>query len=258
MEFRRRIILSASAISLGLALCGCEPVGQNQSDEEKEPHFVQGESRVDAMDYQGAIEAFQESLEVNPRSAPAHYQLAMLYDTREPDPAAAIYHYQQYLKLDPQAPNAIVVRQRITACKQQLAADVMAMPSAPATLKQIEQLTETNQMLQEQLKQWQAYANQLASQLAAAKANPPPDQNNFQPPQIAVPQIANPVPEKKVFSNPKPSLEIRPRTHVVEPGETLAAISRKFDIRLDALLAANPGVNPKKLRVGQVVNIPPR
>ena len=80
------------------------------------------------MDYQGAVEAFEESLEVNPHSAAAHFQLAMLYDEKESDPAAAIYHYQQYLKFDPNAENAEIVNQHIATCKQQLAADVMAMP----------------------------------------------------------------------------------------------------------------------------------
>ena len=51
---------------LGVALGGCAPSGRSQSSEEKEPHFVLGKSRVNAMDYQGAIEAFEQSLEANP------------------------------------------------------------------------------------------------------------------------------------------------------------------------------------------------
>ena len=54
------------------------------------------------MDYQGAIQAFEESLEANPHSAAAHFELGWLYDEKESDPAAAIYHYQQYLKLSPE------------------------------------------------------------------------------------------------------------------------------------------------------------
>src|SRR5580698_3768 len=94
-------------ISLAIAATGCAPTS-GSSDDEKEPHFVLGQSRVNEMDYQGAVEAFEDSLEVNPRSAQAHYQLAMLFDTKLPDPAAAIYHYEQYLKFDPNAPNAVI------------------------------------------------------------------------------------------------------------------------------------------------------
>ena len=125
-------------------------------DEEKEPHYVLGKSRVNAMDYAGAIEAFEESLEANPHSAQAHYQLAMLYENQESDPAAAIYHYQQYLKFDPKADNAEVIRQHIASCKQQLAADVLQLPSAPAAQQQLEKLTEENHRLHDQLAQWQA------------------------------------------------------------------------------------------------------
>src|SRR5581483_291685 len=116
------------AIAAAFALTGCAP-GQNSSDEEKEPHFVLGQSRVNAMDFSGAVEAFEQSLEVNPHSAQAHYQLAMLFDTKISDPAAAIYHYQQYLKFESNAPNAAIIRQRIDACKQQLAADVLSLPA---------------------------------------------------------------------------------------------------------------------------------
>src|SRR3984885_8130345 len=101
---------------VGVALSGCEP-GESQLDEKKEPHYVLGESRVNAMDYQGAIEAFEESLEANPHSASAHFELACLYDEKISDPAAAIYHYQQYLKYNPNAENAEIVTQRINSCK---------------------------------------------------------------------------------------------------------------------------------------------
>jgi LysM repeat protein len=39
--------------------------------------------------------------------------------------------------------------------------------------------------------------------------------------------------------------------------ETLAAIARKYNLNLNSLLAANPGLNPKKMRVGQTINLPP-
>ena len=41
------------------------------------------------MDYKGAIESFSKALEVNPRSAKAHFELGWLYEEKDPDPAAA-------------------------------------------------------------------------------------------------------------------------------------------------------------------------
>ena len=104
------ITLTAAAL---VAVNGCSPNAQGQLDDEKEPHFGLGKSRINQMDYHGAVEAFQEAIAVNPRSAPAHFQLACLFDTKESDPAAAIYHYQQYLKFEPNARNGEVIRQRI-------------------------------------------------------------------------------------------------------------------------------------------------
>src|SRR5487761_2727111 len=151
MVFLHRIVWSVFAAGAGLALGGCTPAGSSAADDEKEPHYVLGQSRVNAMDFQGAVEAFEESLAANPHSAAAHFQLAMLYDEKEANPAAAIYHYQQYLRFEPRAGNAEVVTQRIYTCKQQLAADVLPLPSAPAVQQQLQQLADTNRFLSLQL-----------------------------------------------------------------------------------------------------------
>ena len=269
MSFWFRIHFSALAVGLGLALGGCSPSDQSQLDEEKEPHFVLGNSRVNAMDYEGAIEAFQESLEVNPRSASAHFRLACLYDTKESDPAAAIFHYQEYLRLDPKADNADVIKGHIYSCKQQLAADVLQMPSAPAAQQQLEKLVEQNRQLQQQvdgltekLRQWNAfYANQKT-----APPNPSPAPSNSQTPTSGSPTpddissqpntAPQPAPTRSSHPTPSPPAKPKPHTHTVATGETLAAIARKSGVSLNSLLAANPGVDPKKLHVGQTVNLP--
>jgi LysM repeat protein len=242
MKFWHRAFLCAGFAVAALASGGCEPSGQSAADDEKEPHFVLGQNLVNAMDYPGAIDAFEESLEANPHSAPAHFQLAWLYSERETNPAAAIYHYQQYLRFDPKAGNAEVVAQQIDTCKQQLAADVMPLPSSPAMQQQLQQLIDKNRQLQDEV-------DQLRAQVMA-KTNRPFAQNNFSQ-QVASP-ILQPVISGK--QNPPPA---RQRTHTVAAHETLAAIARKYGVNLEALLAANPNLNPKKLRVGQVINLPP-
>src|SRR5436305_6652608 len=85
-------------IASTLLLAGCAPSSQTRGDEEKEPHFMAGKSRVSTLDFPGAVESFEKALEVNPRSAAAHFELACLFEEREGDPATAIYHYQRYLK----------------------------------------------------------------------------------------------------------------------------------------------------------------
>jgi LysM repeat protein len=252
------------AAALFAAASGCSPMDQGPMDEEKEPHFVLGKSRVNAMNYSGAIEAFEESLEANPHSAQAHYQLAMLYENQESDPAAAIYHYQEFLKYDPKAENAEIIGQHISSCKQQLAADVLQLPSAPAAQQQLEKLTEENRRLHDQLSQWQAAYAMLQ---AAVKTNPPIAQN---PNGVATPaQVTSRTTDDMAAATtsavtktptiphkPLPSKIYRPRTHSVVSGETLAGIARKQGVTLAAMEAANPGVNPKKLKAGQVLNLP--
>lgn len=47
------------------------------------------------------------------------------------------------------------------------------------------------------------------------------------------------------------------RTHKVQPGDTLAAIARKYGVSLAALEAINPEVRPTRLQVGAVLSLPP-
>ncbi len=257
MAFSGKLNLMALAAVL-ITVNGCLPSDSSPLDEEKEPHFVLGKSKVNAMDYTGAVEAFGESLEANPRSAAAHFQLACLFDQKESDPAAAIYHYQEFLRLDPKADNAEVIQQRIYSCKQQLAADVLPLPSAPAAQKQLEDLAEKNRQLQDENEKWRAY---YAAQLAAQKNPSPPLQNNSAPAGSLTPDDvstapANPTPNTP--TTPAHPTAAKPRTHAIAAGETLAAIARKSGVSLAALEAANPGVTPKKLRVGQTLNLPPQ
>jgi tetratricopeptide (TPR) repeat protein len=263
MRFWLRFVFCALAVLLGVALGGCAP-GQGQADEEKEPHFVLGQSLVNAMDYPGAIKAFEESLEADPQSAAAHFELGWLYEEKVPDPAAAIYHYERYLKFNPNAGNAALIQQHIDACKQQLAADVLGLPSTSAAQQQLEKLADQNRELQQQVdrlqdtvRQWNAYyASQLAERsnsplqnnsIAQQTAGSAPDDISAQP--TATPEVTQTKP-----ALPKTG---RPRTHTVAAGETAVGIARKFGVKLTALEAANPDMNPGRIRVGQVLNLPP-
>lgn len=42
----------------------------------------------------------------------------------------------------------------------------------------------------------------------------------------------------------------------IRPGDTFYALARRFGVSLEAILAANPGVDPRNLQVGQLVCIP--
>ncbi|HUA64903.1 MAG TPA: tetratricopeptide repeat protein [Alphaproteobacteria bacterium] len=266
MSFRIRFLF---VCLLAATLSGCTPADQS---DEKEPHYALGISRVNAMDYPGAVEAFEESLEVNPHSAAAHYQLGMLYENQESDPAAAIYHYEQYLKFDPSAENADIIRQHIGSCKQQLAAAVNSLPSSSQAQDQLEKLIEQNRQLQQQvqnlqesLKQWNVwYATQTA---AKSNSSLPQDITLSQSDPGSSTQPTEPVepgqPVQPTVTRPKPVTPVHPEipparghAYVVERGETAMAICRKFGVHLAELKAANPAVNLSRIRPGEVLNIP--
>src|SRR6058998_2406432 len=105
---------------LWVAWAGCSRIAEGQTNDQKNPHFQAGKEKLSALDYRGAIECFERAVEDNPRSALAHYELGVLFDTRENDYAAALYHYNKALKLRPGGYPADNILQRIPGCKQEL------------------------------------------------------------------------------------------------------------------------------------------
>lgn len=47
-------------------------------------------------------------------------------------------------------------------------------------------------------------------------------------------------------------------TYTIGSGDTFAKIARKFNVKMDAIEAENPGLDPTKLKVGQKIRIPRR
>jgi LysM repeat protein len=227
---------------------GCLPAPHGRMDEEKDPHFISGKNRVSAMDYAGAIDSFQKALEANPQSSSAHFELGWLYDQKETDPAAAIYHYGRYLALRGEAENAEMVKTRIMACKQELARTVSLGPITQNWQKEFDQLAEENKRLREELERWRGYAAQLQAQtshVAQVNLSAPPQPGNTR----QAPPVGNPGTSARTTTSG--------RSHTVRAGETMTIISRKYGVRTDSLQSANPRVDPRRLKVGQVLSIPP-
>lgn len=66
-----------------------------------------------AQRYDEAIEAYQQSLELDPKNADAHYNLGLLYERVKSQSERAAWHYRRYLELKPQAEDRDDVQQRI-------------------------------------------------------------------------------------------------------------------------------------------------
>ena len=252
-----RLIRLALVAWVAAALCGCIPAGSSQSVEEKEPHFQRGRERVNSMDYRGAIESFEKALEVNPHSGAAHFELGWLYANKQPEPATAIYHYEQYLRLRPRAENSDTIRQHILGLKQDLAKVVLPLPSTPGVQRQMEQLMEENRRLTEEVEKWRAhYAGQDVTAPTGAMAVVPRSTA------LSGGVVSNPAPAPRLTQNPRAvsggsSPAVQPaKLHRVQSGETPSSIAKKYNVKLDALLAANPGLEPRRMKVGQELKLP--
>jgi LysM repeat protein len=252
MTIWARVFPSALAILLCVSLNGCLPSGQSQMDDENEAHFLAGKSCNSSMDYAGAVEEFDKALEVNPRSAAAHFELACLYAQKQPDPAAAIYHFERYLKLRPEASNAGIVNQWITNCMQDLAKTTLHLPGSPELQVQVRALVAENKRLQDENDRLKAYiAGRFQTQTNSSIQVQSPVQPTESPSPGAASDSSQPKPG---FGSRQPT--VAARTHTVQPGESPYGIARKYGIKLDALMAANPGLVPTRLQVGQKLNIP--
>ena len=67
------------------------------------------------MLYKKAEEAYVKALEIDPRDAGVHYNLAILYDDNFKDKKKAKYHYERFLELAPEDPDAPKVREWLSS-----------------------------------------------------------------------------------------------------------------------------------------------
>lgn len=245
----------AGLLLVGLSWCGCFPAADSQLDEQKNPYYLAGKERVASRDYKGAIEAFEKALEVNPRSALAHFELGVLFEQRENDYPAAIHHYNKVLQLRPSGDYpAEHAKLRIPACKQELVKTDTLTTINPAALQELERLRDENQQLRKQIEYLQV---QLQSRPAAPPAQGPPGQATAPPLRPPPPSLrAGPT---NLTRSPAPGGTAPVstfRTHRVKANETPISIARQYGVRLESLRAANPGLDARRLQIGQTLKVP--
>lgn len=256
-----------AALFLVLAAAGCVRTAEGPREEQKNPFFLAGKEKLQSMDYTGAAESFERALQDDPRSVLTHFELGVLYDQHLADYAAALYHYNKALKLRPAGYPADTIRYRIPACRQELVkADSLAVLN-PSALREMEKLRDENQELRRQLGEAKAV---LQAGKAASGPGSPGASGPSPASAPAVTTSAGPVPGRGAGQlSTGTGAAAAPgaggtgattavRTHTVRSGETVASISRRYNVRLDAILAANRGLDPKRLKVGQIIQIPSR
>ena len=128
--------ISAVLAALALALAaGCGRAAAERRDA-GDRYLRRALAAQRAEDVDGAIAWCEKALRRRPDSAPAHRELALMYDHYKQDYLAALYHYRRYLELRPDTAERADVEEMMATCGRALAAQLLAdgpvLPPPPA------------------------------------------------------------------------------------------------------------------------------
>ena len=182
-------------------------------------------------DFQRAVNLYEAALDDSPRCAEIHYKLALLYDDKMNDPLDALHHFKRYLTLSPSGPHANDVKNLVK--RDEIALLTSLSGDSLLTRGEAARLRTENFNLRKQVEERAARSGTTPDK------TPPLDSNR----------------------TGAPTRKPNGRTYIVQPGDTLASISRKFygsRARWKQILKANRNDidDPKKLEAGQRLIIP--
>ena len=181
-------------------------------------------------DFARAINLYEAALDDSPRCAEVHYKLALLYDDKLNDPVSALHHFRRYLALSPTGPHAVDVKNSIK--RDEIAALTALSGDSVITRSEAARLRNENLDLHKELEARVVPARSVTDRSQEDSTN-----------------------SKRTASKKGD------RSYVVQSGDTLFSISRKFyksPKRWKEILDANRKSirDPKKLTVGQTLVIP--
>lgn len=186
--------------------------------------------------YARAITLYESALDGSPKSADIHYRLALLYDDKMHEPVSALHHFKRYLAMAPTGSHANEVKNFMK--KDELELGTTLSGDSVVSRAEAARLKNENLTLRKELEDQRA-------RLANATIEKPPSGSGMQ--------------GKSTVAGKAPSG--KSRSYVVQEGDTLASISRKFyksSGQWKKIRSANRDVidNPAKLKPGQTLTIP--
>ena len=229
------------AILILLVVVSCGPSGP-VIHEDDDPAFDRGRSYLKVGKEEEALDEFlsvtRRMLEC-PKSHLEAGRLLLSLESRK-DPVSSIYHFRRFLLLKPESREASKVKQLIVTAEREIIRDLPGKPYEDYL--ELIALQEENAKLKRQVDDYKA---RLGAPLEEAS----------QSPRTAVPVV---VPSRPI-PPPQPA---QARSYVVQKGDSLYAISRKFygdSSHIDRIFQANRDSLPSKnsLKVGQTLRIPP-
>src|SRR5437660_994673 len=224
-----RIAIAWTCLSLFFA-CGlgaCDRIGTSRYAQ----LMQDAESKSARGDFARAINLYEAALDDSPRCAEIHYKLAVLYDDKMNDPLSALHHFRRYLALSPNGSHANDVKNSMK--RDEVAVLTTLSGDSVVTRAEAARLRNENLNLHRDL---EARSGTLRSGSEKSKAG-------------------------DASSTRTASKKSGGRTYIVQSGDTLASISRKFyksPRRWEKILNANKESihNPENLKVGQTLIIP--
>jgi tetratricopeptide (TPR) repeat protein len=272
----RMTTCSAKRLVPGLALtlmlaAGCVPPPGAGDQSQAERYYNAGRSRIERQDFKGAVSAFEQALQADPGMIEAHFDLATVFDSELEAPAKALYHYVRVLELNPAFHGADLISNHLAAVKIKIAQDSLPGIPSPLLEKEIDRLQGELDALRNEHQRVLAMNSELNRQLASLR--PTPGGGFVSPPEGALPEPHSPRLRTVPVESPRSTTladvrggslpesgagegSSRTRTHVIQSGETLYALGRRFGVSVDEIIAANPGLNRNSYAAGTSIVIP--
>ena len=254
-----------------LAVClgaGCDKFRPGDTDERREANFQIAYN----LSLQGlvddAIKAYYRALEANPFNATAHRELGQLFFEKKHDYVLAVYHLRRCQQIkttrNDRDANDYSIEQVIKQAQLQLAIEWTSQIGRQQAQSQVDELKRRNAELEAAVTRLSQQLGQNARVLPDPTPVKPvgesPKRNPAEPvrtPDTAKPAIRTadaPAPAAVAVVAPRPATTAR--THVIKSGETPANIARQYHLTTQQLMNANKGLDARKLRVGQSLNLP--
>ncbi|MGI8890049.1 MAG: LysM peptidoglycan-binding domain-containing protein [Chthoniobacterales bacterium] len=185
--------------------------------------------------YAEAINLYEAALDGKADSADVHYKLALIYDDKMNDPLNALHHFKRFLTLEPTGKRAQEVKSFMKRDELTLQTNMAGDSMVPRS--ELVRLTNENLNLRKQI--GENWAREKAGNLAEKSGR----------------GRTKPLMKEKIKRTGKE------RRYTVQPGDTLASISRKFyknSGRWQRILDANADLltKPADLKPGQSLYIP--
>ncbi|MGC6424988.1 MAG: LysM peptidoglycan-binding domain-containing protein [Lentimonas sp.] len=255
----------APTILLIVLFTGCAPSRLEIVSETDEKQYQLAQDYKTQGRMEEALNAYHRVIDARRDAPESHLEAGYIYLRELKDPVRAIYHFDRYLQFKPNSPQATQVRQLIETAQKEFARQLPAQPYQGELdridlMELVKNLKQENDSLKRDLVNAEARVKQLESLVGAGRRSAPVETTTVVPSSnrqlVSTVRVQPPV---ATTHTPDPARV--PRTHTVQPGDTLSTISSRYygtPSRWNDIFQANrDGLrNENALKVGQVIRIP--